>query len=774
MLTVHILATLIAGASISVPINFTAGPAVPATSTLIASPDVVAGDGAASSSLVITARDAQGNPARGVSIVLSASGGNTTFGAASGTTLSDGSYSTTVISTQMQVETITARIASSFDETVSITFTGSPNATTSTLAVDSNRQTVGPSNVILASLTLRDAASNPLAGVTPAWDASNNDSSAQQTLITSSGATSASGVATATYTTNLAQSENVVVEADGLELYQPVQFLAGSANVMTSYMYTVPRSQLANNSNTITASIVLRDAYLNGIPNQTAAFSASGTSTTVVSAGQTDSTGMAQASYKTSTAQEQNALATVAGLFFTRPITFTGIPARCLLAVSPNNQVADGQSRLSLTATVTDGNNQAVPNILVHFSSTGAAQTFTPGKVLTVGSGEATSSLSSLYAGLNTVLAQAGNVQCTGQGNFSMRNPYCASNPNFISVSYTAGNSPSGLRSADFNGDGEPDIALLNTDDNTLSIFLNAGGRSFQTSNNYATEYAIRSIVVDDFDGDGNQDIVLADSYSVNFYAGTGSGNLILGQTGNKDYAFSTPLNFASATSGDFNLDGQQDLAIAGFYDGNLYILLGTGTGMFQKSVVYPADGSPTSIASGDFNADGIQDLVLSSINANRADIFLGTGTGAFEPKINFTTGNAPYGVAVGDFDRDGRHDLATVNYNDNTLDIFLGTGTGTLQGRVSYPSGSGPLYTAVGDLNGDGKQDIIAANNLDNSISVFLGAGAGTFLPQVDFPTGSLPRLPAIRDFDGDGKQDIAVANRGDNNFEVLYSVCD
>ncbi|RYE96040.1 MAG: hypothetical protein EOO77_41740, partial [Oxalobacteraceae bacterium] len=374
---VHFLVTLIAGASISTPINFTAGPAVAAASTLTASPDIVAGDGAASSSLVTTARDAQGNGVAGVSIVLSASGGNTTFGAASGTTLGDGSYSTTVISTQMQAETITARIASSFDRTVSITFTGSPNATTSTLAVDSNRQTVGPGNVILASLTLRDAASNPLAGVWPAWYSSTN-SAYYQTYIVSSGATSPSGVATATYTTNLAQNTDLLVAVGDLQLSQPVQFLAGSANVMTSYMYTIPHSQLANNSNTITASIMLRDAYRNGIPGQTPAFSASGTSTTVVSAGETDSTGLAQATYKTGTAQDQNALAAVAGLSFTRPITFTGIPARCVLAINPSDQVADGHSTLNLTATVTDGNNQAVPNILVHFSSTGAAQTFTP------------------------------------------------------------------------------------------------------------------------------------------------------------------------------------------------------------------------------------------------------------------------------------------------------------------------------------------------------------------------------------------------------------
>ncbi|RYF46599.1 MAG: hypothetical protein EOO38_13800, partial [Cytophagaceae bacterium] len=560
-------------------------------------------------------------------------------------------------------------------------------AITSTLAVDSNSQTVGPDNAIHASLILRDAASNPLAGVRPTWSASGS-----RNVIAVSGVTSSAGVATAAYTSTLAQNENVQVAASGLSFYQPVLFVAGSPNAVTSYMYAIPPRQIANNSNAITASIMLRDAFGNGISGQTPTFSASGTATTVVGAGGTDSTGLAQATYKTGTVQNQNAQATVAGLTLTRPITFTGIPARCVLAVSPSNQIADGNSALSLTATVTDGNNLSVPNILVQFSSTGAAQTFTPHNVITAGSGQATSSLSSLYAGTNTVVAQAANVQCVSQGNFTTRSPYCASNPNYNAISYSTGNSPTGLRSADVNGDGRPDIVLVNIGDNTISVFLNAGGRSFQTPITYATRPGAKVLAVDDFDGDGEQDIIFADSRVLDFYSGTGAGTFQLKQTGIPDDAFGNALFFSSATSGDFNSDGQQDLAIAGF-DGHLYVLLGTGLGVFQSSVRYNTDGSPTGIARGDFNGDGIQDLALTSVNTTTSDIFLGTGTGAFSAKVTYTTGDTPYSLAVGDFDGDGRQDLSVPNSSDNTMGVFLGMGTGALQGRVSYSSGGNPTY---------------------------------------------------------------------------------
>jgi hypothetical protein len=767
MVPVHLLITLVLGASLSTAITFVAGRATESNSSLIASPNSVAGDGVTISSLVATARDAQGNAVAGVSIVLSASGGNTTFGAPNGTTLGDGSFATTITSTQMQTEIITARIDGNFNETVSVTFTGSPDAITSTLAVDSNSQTVGPDNAIHASLILRDAASNPLAGVRPTWSASGS-----RNVIAVSGVTSSAGVATAAYTSTLAQNENVQVAASGLSFYQPVLFVAGSPNAVTSYMYAIPPRQIANNSNAITASIMLRDAFGNGISGQTPTFSASGTATTVVGAGGTDSTGLAQATYKTGTVQNQNAQATVAGLTLTRPISFTGIPARCVLAVSPNSQIADGNSVLSLTATVIDGNNLLVPDILVQFSSTGAAQNFTPHNVVTAGSGQATSSLSSLYAGTNTIVAQAANVQCTSQGNFTARSPYCASNPNYNAITYSTGNAPSGLRSADFDGDGRPDLAFVNLGDNTFSVSINAGGGQFQASARYASRAGVGVFLFDDFDGDGTQDLVVADNSVLDFYAGTGAGTFQLKQTGSPDHAFGNVKSFSATISGDFNEDGIQDLAIANF-NGYLYILLGTGTGMFQSSVAYTADGSPLGIARGDLNGDGIQDLVLTSVNTLTSDIFLGTGTGAFQTKITYTTGNAPYAPSFGDFDGDGRQDLTAVNYNDNTMDIFLGTGTVTLQGRVSYLCGTSPSYTTVGDLNGDGKQDIIVANVGNSTISVFLGAGTGTFQPQTILATAALPRLPIISDFDGDGRQDIAVVNRGGNSLIVFYNAC-
>jgi hypothetical protein len=753
----------VAGLSLAAPMSFSAGPAAAATSTLTASPNSVAGNGTASISLVTSVKDAQGNSVSGASVVLTASGGNTTFGAASGTTLTSGAYTTTLKSTKMQTETITARIAGNFNETVSVTFTGSPNAVTSTLAVSPNSQTVGPANLINATLTLRDAAANPLSGVTPSWTATGS-----KNTISVSGATSSAGMATATYASTLAQNENVQVGAGGVNLYQPVTFVAGPPSAVTSYMYAIPARQLANNSNTLAVSLMLFDAYSNVLAGQTATFAASGSNTTVSGTAITDSTGFAQATYRTPTIQNQNALATVGSMTLSLPIIFTGVPAKCSLSINPNSQPADGNSSLGLTATVSDNSNQPIPGVQVIFSSTGAAQRFSPQNVVTSAAGTALSSLKSLYAGTNTILAQAANVQCTSQGNYLTRTPYCPANPNYNTASYTAGSYPFGIAIADFNGDGKPDVAITNAISGTLGVFIATGTSSFQGEITYAAGSFPIGVTAGDFNGDGAQDLAVTNYSSDTFgvFIGTGTGAF------QSQVTYATDSEPQSITVSDYNGDGRQDLAVANRSSNSISIFIGTGTGTFQSALTTPTGSLPQYITTSDFNNDGKQDLAVTLSDSDSVGIFLGTGSGTFQPQVTYSTGSYPKGITTGDYNGDGKRDLALTNYNSDTFSVLLGTGTGSFQTQVTYATDSAPQDIATGDFNGDGKQDLAVINNTSDTLGIYLGTGNGTFQPEVTFATDSDPQGIAIADLNGDGKLDIAVTNVG-GTLGVYYTFC-
>jgi hypothetical protein len=177
---------------------------------------------------------------------------------------------------------------------------------------------------------------------------------------------------------------------------------------------------------------------------------------------------------------------------------------------------------------------------------------------------------------------------------------------------------------------------------------------------------------------------------------------------------------------GDFNGDGQPDLAVANYFSNTVSIRLGNGAGGFTDGPDVPVGTEPFSVAVGDFNGDGKPDLATANFGSNSVSIRLGTGAGAFTIAPDVVVGTQPYAVAVGDFNRDGRQDLAVANGMSNTVSIRLGTGTGAFAVEPDVTVGSFPFSVAVGDFNGDGKPDLAAANSDSNSVSVLLNTFPG------------------------------------------------
>jgi hypothetical protein len=123
---------------------------------------------------------------------------------------------------------------------------------------------------------------------------------------------------------------------------------------------------------------------------------------------------------------------------------------------------------------------------------------------------------------------------------------------------------------------------------------------------------------------------------------------------------------------GDFNGDGKQDLAVANNDSDNMSILLGDGIGNFSAPTNFQVGDDPLSVAEGDFNGDGKQDLAVANQVSDNVSILLGNGDGTFSAPTNFSVGDAPYSVAVGDFNGDGKQDLAVANAFSDNVSILL------------------------------------------------------------------------------------------------------
>jgi hypothetical protein len=336
---------------------------------------------------------------------------------------------------------------------------------------------------------------------------------------------------------------------------------------------------------------------------------------------------------------------------------------------------------------------------------------------------------------------------------------------------------PISVAVGDFNRDGNQDLATAYRGpfpdyNGGVSILLGDGAGNFSGPTNFSAGIYAVSVAVGDFNRDGNQDLAVVNSFSdnVSILLGDGAGH------------FSAPTNITvgdfpfSVAVGDFNGDGKQDLAVANGNLNSVSILLGDGAGHFSAPTNITVGDFPSSVAVGDFNGDGKQDIAVAHNSLFGFDggvsIVLGDGTGHFSAPLNFTFGNQHSSVMVGDFNGDRKQDLALTT--DGSVSILLGDGTGNFSGPTNFAAGDAPLSVAVGDFNGDAKQDLAVANFDSDNVSILLGDGAGNFsTPAPNFATGQWPQSVAVGDFDGDGKQDLAVANFLSNDVSVLLRQC-
>jgi hypothetical protein len=339
-------------------------------------------------------------------------------------------------------------------------------------------------------------------------------------------------------------------------------------------------------------------------------------------------------------------------------------------------------------------------------------------------------------------------------------------------VNYAAGNEPRFVVSADLNRDGRPDLVVINqnsTGTGSISVLLATGlAGTFGPPTNFSVGNQPTWAAMADFNGDGNPDIAVTN-------AGGGNVSILLGN-GSGGFAAATTLattGAAGVVAQDFNGDGKIDLAVTTRVGGKVAIFLGNGNGTFTAGQVLNGTGTMIAIRSADLNGDGILDLAALDFNNGFLHRYLGNGDGTFvSAGGGIPTGGLPSDLAIGDFNGDGRLDIAVTNQLDNTFWVFIGDGAGGFTFLFPPISTSLPAVgIATADMNRDGNLDLIVAISNGNRIDIFRGVGDGTFITPLSFATGLRPFIPLVADLDGDGRLDVAVPNLNSDNVSVLLN---
>src|SRR2546423_5490 len=104
-----------------------------------------------------------------------------------------------------------------------------------------------------------------------------------------------------------------------------------------------------------------------------------------------------------------------------------------------------------------------------------------------------------------------------------------------------------------------------------------------------------------------------------------------------------------SVAAGDFNGDGQRDLVVANSGSDNVSVYLGDGKGGFSDAINFAVGSSPRAVAVGDFNSDGHADIVVTNYGANSVSLLAGDGQGRFTSVATLPVGTSPVAVALAD-----------------------------------------------------------------------------------------------------------------------------
>lgn len=340
---------------------------------------------------------------------------------------------------------------------------------------------------------------------------------------------------------------------------------------------------------------------------------------------------------------------------------------------------------------------------------------------------------------------------------------------------------PTAITTGIFGQFGHMSLAVTDSANNVVHILNNNGNGGFTAMPDVPTQAGPDAIVSGDFNHDGFTDLAVVNSNS-------GTVSILFGKN-NNTFQPSTPISIGPATGTgsqsilalDVNGDGYQDLLIGNPLQNQFVLLLNNRDGTFQPAENYAVPNGPTYLATGDFNRDGKPDLaVTQSTGATVSLLINNTLSTPVHGSLNFVTphtlinghGNMADGVAVADFNHDGYPDIAASYFEDNSVRVLPGIGGGNFISPVAYPVGKQPYSVAAGDLNNDGFADLVTANTGDNTISVLMNSGSsnGRFFAAQSYPVGRLPYQVAIGDLNGDGIPDLAVSNYGDNTVSILY----
>jgi hypothetical protein len=323
---------------------------------------------------------------------------------------------------------------------------------------------------------------------------------------------------------------------------------------------------------------------------------------------------------------------------------------------------------------------------------------------------------------------------------------------------------------ADYDLDGDPDLAVGNTNNQQNYLYRNDGNSAFTEFNAFGLKSTF-ALVWGDVDNDGDPDMAVGNCL------GFMQLNRLVINNGDGTFAGQNQFGGTLTTSmawADYDRDGDLDLAVGkGILGTAAQNFLYRNDGATWTEIPAFGLGQTQSVVWADFDSDGDPDLAVANGGfgfTGQSYLYINNGDGTFTERPEFGIADAT-SLAVGDYDNDGDLDVAVGVWNAGQCKLYVNQGDGTFVGQNQF--GARDTNTCNwGDFDNDGDLDLAVGNGDFGSADqnyLYVNEGAGAFTESAQFGLGSTDAV-AWADVDNDGDLDLAAGNEHTPTQNYLY----